>query len=102
MSTKLLETIKDVHAAFATAGYGTIRPNTKTHGYKSPRGRIVYLSLSQTRPPWRLAVHPDTSMDVLRVAGIEIADKLYHGSNMREFPKERHGGQKPMALAAIS
>jgi hypothetical protein len=90
----LNETIQDVQAVFIEAGYTPIRPNKKTRGYKSRRGRIVYLSLTQTRPPWRVTIDPRLPQDLARSPGVEVLDDYYHGSNMIEFPRRMHTGQK--------
>jgi hypothetical protein len=87
-------TIEAVHAVFRAAGYESIRSNKKTHGYRSPCGQIIYLSLAQSRSPWRVTIDPRLPKDVARAPGIEVLDAYYHGCNMLEFPREKLGGER--------
>src|SRR5258708_6468141 len=62
------------------------RRTKKVREYRSRNGHVVYLGVEQSRPPWRLTVHPQTAADLANSPGIEVAD-LYHNSNMLSFPE---------------
>jgi hypothetical protein len=74
-------------------GFSLERRTNKVREYRSRNGHVVYLGVEQSRPPWRLTLHPETAVDLANSPGIQLAD-LYHNSNMLSFPERLHTGDK--------
>ena len=77
----------------ATLVVESIRSNKKTQAYGLPRGQILYLPRSV---PITLARdhRPAFAENVARSPAIEVLDAYHHGSNMREFPSQKLGGER--------
>jgi len=89
--------INSIREVFTAQGYVPTHDTAKLQEYQSPIN-AQFLYLNKDRATIQIVIDPGLSIDsFLELPGVSTkgAEKFYHHSNMRQFPKRQHrGGDK--------
>jgi len=87
--------INSIREIFTSHGYVPTHDTAKLQEYQSPTN-VQFLYLNKDRATIQIVIDPGLSIDsFLELPGVSTkgAEKFYHHSNMRQFPKRQHGGE---------